>query len=47
MKNPKNRDDEADEQTVDVVAREVVEQLDGYKDYQKEARGDSLNFGDY
>jgi hypothetical protein len=29
------------------VAQEVVESLDGYKDYMKEQRGDSLNFGDY
>lgn len=46
MKDPKNRGEE-DEQTVDTTAREVVEQLDGYKDYLREVRGDSLNFGDY
>lgn len=45
-KDPKNREEE-DEQQVDTVAREVVEQLDAYKDYQREVRGDSLNFGDY
>jgi hypothetical protein len=47
MKNdPKNHDDE-DEQTVDSLAQEVAESLDGYKEYQKEARGDSITYGDY
>lgn len=47
MKNdPKNREDES-EQPVDTTAREVVEQLDSFRDYQREVRGDSLNFGDY
>lgn len=47
MKNdPKNREEE-DEQQVDTTAREVVEQLDSFRDYQREVRGDSLNFGDY
>jgi hypothetical protein len=47
MKDPKNRDDELNDQQTDPVAQEVVESLDGYKDYMKEQRGDSLNFGDY
>ena len=46
MKNPKDCDDE-EEQTVDTTAREVAEQLDGYKDYMREVKGDALNFGDY
>lgn len=47
MNNPKNRNDEEDEQAVDTTAREVVEQMDGYRDYLREIKGDSLNFGDY
>ena len=47
MKNPNKRDEEEDELPVDALAQEVAESLDGYKEYQKEARGDSLNFGDY
>jgi hypothetical protein len=47
MKTPKNRQDEEDELPVDTLAQEVAESLPGYQEYQKEARGDSLNFGDY
>ena len=47
MKEPKNRNDEENDQPIDPVAQEVVESLDSYKDYMKEQRGDSLNYGDY
>lgn len=49
MKNdPKDRGEEEDDPIIDIVAREVAEQLDGYKDYyMREVRGGSLNFGDY
>ena len=43
----KNRNDEDVDQSVDALVQEIAESLDGYKEYQKEARGDSLNFGDY
>jgi hypothetical protein len=46
MKNPNKRDEE-DELPVDAEAQEVADSLPGYQEYQKEARGDSLNFGDY
>ena len=46
MKNPKDREDE-DEQTIDTTAREAVQDLDSFKDYMREVKGDALNFGDY
>lgn len=47
MKNPKDRNDEEEEQTVDTTAREAVQDLDSFKDYLRESKGDALNFGDY
>jgi len=44
--NNNPRDDE-NEDEVDPTAREAVENLDAYKDYLREIRGDSLTFGDY
>jgi hypothetical protein len=47
MKEPKNRDEEIDDSPVDTSAREAVQDLDSYKDYLREVKGDGLNFGDY
>ena len=43
IENEENEDIEAIPDDV----REQAEQLPGYKEYQRELRGDSLTFGDY
>lgn len=47
IKNPKDNENEDENEVVDTDAREVAETMDGYRDYMKEARGDSLTYGDY
>jgi len=49
MKNPNNRDRELEhgDREIDPNVREVAESLEGFKEWQKEAKGDSLNYGDY
>jgi hypothetical protein len=48
MKDPnKLFEENEDDFPIDADAQEVAESLDGFKEYQKEARGDSLTYGDY
>ena len=48
-KEPHNRDDEIEDNDdkVDQDAREVAETLPGYREWERESRGDNLTFGDY
>lgn len=45
--NPRDNEQDETEEQVDPTVREAVEQLDSYKDYLRESRGDSLTYGDY
>jgi len=50
MKNEPNKRDrelDNDDTTVDPSIKDVAEQLEGYQEYMREAKGDSLTYGDY
>ena len=47
-KEPKNKQTDESEQTIeDVEARQVVERLDSYQDYQREFRSNHLTSDEY
>lgn len=47
-KEPRPRNEEADDDDqIDPVARETVENLDGYRDYLREQRTDRLTSDEY
>lgn len=46
-KDPREIEREDDDNQVDPNAREAIEQLDGYREYLREQRGNNLTFGNY